>query len=158
MNKHNQDTPHLQLVDSQPDIEGGKPNYLLRRGLAVVAAGVMTVGAVKIALGIGGGDSGVRTVGGNGEVPTATLDYLRSLPTESTEIPEGGGIDDAAYEVDPDTFDGSANIRAGVEEVIGDELRQELNVPADENFIVPAHAEVDVPVVPPIEQVPTDAQ
>lgn len=153
MNKPNQDTPHLRLVHPSPDTDSSKPNYLLRRSLAVVAAGVLAVGAVKVALGIGGGESGVRTVGGNGDVPAATLNYLRSLPTQTTEIPEGGGIDDAAYQVDPTTFDESNNIRAGVEEVIADEIH-----PGDANFVVPAGAKVDVPVVPPLSQVPPSAR
>ena len=98
--------------------------------------------------------SGINTGPQVDGVPDATINYLKSLPTQRTEIPEDGGIDDAAYEVDPDTFDESANIRAGVEEVITDEL----SPPGDGNFIVPAHAGVDVPIVPPLNQVPPDAR
>jgi hypothetical protein len=87
-------------------------------------------------------------------VPGATMDYLKSLPTARTEIPEGGGIDDAAYAVDPETFDESPDIRSGVEEIIADEV----SPPGDGNFIVPAHAKVDVPVVPPLDQVPPEAR
>jgi hypothetical protein len=90
-------------------------------------------------------------------IPEATLKYLKTLPTQETEIPEGGGIDDAAYAVDPETFDGSADIREGVEEIITEQLRPE-GVDPQANFVVPAHAHVDVPVVPPIDQVPPDAR
>lgn len=102
--------------------------------------------------------SGIDVGPGVDGVPDATMDYLKSLPTERTEIPEGGGIDDAAYAVDPNTFDESSDIREGVEGVISDELRSELKVPSDENFVVPAGAKVDVPVVPPLDQVPPEAR
>lgn len=89
-------------------------------------------------------------------VPKATMDYLKSLPTQRTEIPVGGGVDDAAYAVDPETFDESSDIRDGVEMIIADEVRPPGV--GDGNFIVPAHAKVDVPVVPPIDQVPPSAR
>lgn len=99
-------------------------------------------------------DTGINTGPDVTGVPSATMDYLKSLPTERTEIPEGGGIDDAAYAVDPSTFDESPDIRQGVEEIIADEV----GPPGNGNFIVPAHAQVDVPVVPPLDQVPPEAR
>jgi len=134
------------------DPSAKKPNYLLRRSLAVAAAGVLTVGAVKATLGFeGGGDS---KSSGSGNVPAATMDYLRSLPTQTAEIPAGGGVDDAAYAVDPETFTETPDIHAGVRDIINAQVPKT----ADGTPSPQANEKVNVPVLPDVNSIPPDAR
>ena len=133
------------------------PNAKARvAGYLALGAAVGTLGLLGLRSANGGNSGSAAPEGASGNIPEATRDYLKSLPTQRTEIPVGGGIDDAAYAVDPETFDESAHIRAGVEEVISDELRPPGI--GDANFVIPAHAKVDVPVVPPLDSVPPNAR
>lgn len=125
--------------------------------LAMFAGAALVGTTIALATGMRGNNNTAPSAapdGRQGAVPEATMDYLKSLPTQEATVPVGGGIDNAAYQVDPHTFTESADIHAGVQEILNSQVpHTEAGVPVPQ-----AGQELDVPVVPPIESIPPEAR
>lgn len=161
------DVVRARRQHSAPEPLSRRDIYITRFAVGAAVAGVaIKTGLLSVAGGIPRDiESGVRSllngsntpgkINYNGDAPTATMDYLKTLQTEQGTIPAGAhGVDDAAYEVDSDTFTESADIKAGVEEFIDEEVpHTAAGVPVPQG-----DEKVDVPVVPPLSQVPPDAR
>lgn len=128
-----------------------KGEVRVRRVLATAAlVGIGFLGGRATGI-IGGGSAAPE--GKFGDVPEATIQYLESLPTQPGTIPEGGGADNAAYQVDPTTYDDSTNIHDGIRAIIN------AQVPHNQGTPIPQAGErVNVPVVPELGSVPSDAR
>ena len=133
----------------------------LAGGLAVGAA----VGTLLILGGRVGGTShkgSAAPEGAPGNVPAATINYLEDQPTERATIPEGGGVDNAAYAVDDGkvhdgvrrgTYTETDDIHAGIKAILDAQVKQDTG-----GTVPQIGEELQVPIVPPANSVPPDAR
>jgi hypothetical protein len=132
------------------------PNARARiAGYLALGAAVGTLGILGLrSAGSSNPGSAVPPEGTRDNVPEATMDYLESRPTREAVVPAGGGLDDPAYAVDGARLNQSADIRAGIEAILADQVpHTQSGVPVPQ-----AGETVDVPVIPNADQIPPEAR
>lgn len=153
-----QDMTRRSAAKSAARREPMNPNTL-KASLMAGGALAGTIGILALRSASGGGTaestpSGVPE-GGNDNVPAATMDYLKSRPTETVTIEAGQGVRDAVYGVDPQTVGASTDLEAGVTAIVDGQVAHTATGTA----MPQAGENVKVPDLPEsINQVPPDAR